>query len=283
MAPTRRHRGRRRNSRSEEIQRLDPVGDSAEIMRLINNQLLPRWGEPMVLNLLYCVGFMRICGQIEGARAVDRNGKGKIHLDGDKRAADTISYFTRWVQHGATSDAASGSIARVKRMHDHYARDYSMSNETFVHTIAFFTVQFEHLFGLVKAKGFTQAEQTAQVTHWRMVGEQLGVEALPETWDEMEDFVDWYETSPAWFGPTPEGRRSADALIDQFANRWLPPGLRWVARPLLLSLHDDRVLRALGQTSPSAPIVWTVRRLVRLGLILTRQVLSSPRPPETAG
>jgi hypothetical protein len=49
-------------------------------------------------------------------------------------------------------------------MHDHYAREDSMSNETFVHTIAFFTVQFECLYRLVGAKGFTPTERIAQVT-----------------------------------------------------------------------------------------------------------------------
>jgi hypothetical protein len=69
----------RRKWITEEISRLDPVADSALIMLLSTNRLLPRYGAAMVLNLLYCLGFMRISGQLEGARAVDRQGAGKIH------------------------------------------------------------------------------------------------------------------------------------------------------------------------------------------------------------
>jgi len=259
---------------------LDPVDDSTQIMRLIVNQMVPRASRALTLNLIYSVGFMHICGQIEGARAVDRHGAGKIHRDGDRRAEDSISHLiTSWIQSGPRSQSARESMARVKRIHERYARDYSMSNETFVHTIAFFTLQFDHLFRLVGAKGFTNAERTAQVTHWRLVGERLGVEQQPETWEEMERFVDWYEHSPEWFGPTPDSRSCANALIEQFSNRWLPPGLRWVGRPLLLSLHEDHVLEALSQKRPRKPVIWTIRRLVRTTIFLNREVLGHRRAP----
>jgi len=262
---------------AKEIARLDPVNDSTLVLRLILSQLVPRFGGAMLLNLFYSVGFMRVSGQLEGARAIDRRGTGKAHRAGDLRATDTIAYFAGWFQHGPLSEHGSASIARVKAMHDHYAREYSMSNETFLHTIAFFTVQFERLFRLIDAQGFSETEKVAQLTHWRLVGEQLGTRELPETWDEMERFLDWYEASPAWFGPTPEGRRCADALIDQFSNRWLPTGLRWAGRPLLLSLHEDHVLHAIGHQKPARPVAGLIRRLVRAGLFLNRRVVPDRR------
>lgn len=260
-----------------DIARLDPDTDSAQIMCLIINQLLPRRGGGVLLNVLYTVGFMHIAGQREGARAVDRHGTGKIHRDGDRRANDTLSFFLGWFQHGPRSPDGNASLAQIKRIHDHYARDYSMSNETFIHTIALFTVQFEQLFSLVGAEGFTQTEKAAQVTHWRGVGDGLGVRELPTRWADMERFRQWYEASPDRFGPTPEATRCVNALIDQFSDRWLPTRLRWAGRPLLLSLHNDHTLRAIGQTKPHSPVVWLVRHLVRAGLFVNRRVLSDRR------
>lgn len=239
-------------------------------MRSSTERLLPRHGEAILLNLAYCLGFLRVSGQIEGARAVDRDGTGKIHRQGDRRAEDTVSYFTAWIQHGPESPEGIASLERVRRMHDHYAREYSISNETLVHTIALFTVQFEHLFRLIGAEGFSQIEKEAQVTHWRLIGERLGVRDMPTTWEGMEGFLERYEGSPAWFGPTPEAHRCAEALIAQFARRRLPRGFRWTARLLLLSLVEDHVLRALGEAQPPRPIVLSVRRLVRTGLRVWR-------------
>ncbi|HXV04391.1 MAG TPA: oxygenase MpaB family protein [Solirubrobacterales bacterium] len=262
-----------------EIAWLDPIADSQRVVLLSANRLLPPLGKPFVFNLLYSLGFLRICGQLEGARAVDRDGEGKIHREGDRRAVDTMHHFASWIQHGPRSEESTSSLARVKRMHDHYADRYSFSNETFLHTIALFTVQFDHLLTLIGAPGYSEAEKQAHVVHWRSIGELLGVREMPETWEGMERVLERYEGDPAWFGQTPEGHRSAEALIVQFACRWLPPGLRWTARPLLLSLLDDHVLRAIDEPKPPRPLVWMVRASIRTGLCLGDRLLPEPREP----
>jgi hypothetical protein len=270
-------RGRGKRWIEEEIARLNPVDDSEAIVLLSANRLLPRFGAAMVLNLLYCLGFLRVSGQLEGARAVDRDGSGKVHRHGDRRAEDTVLHFTTWIQYGPTSEKGLALLQGVKRMHDHYAKQYSFSNETMVHTIALFTVQFEHMFRLVGAKGYSQIEKEAQVTHWRAIGEQLGTREMPETWEGMERFLEWYENSPEWFGPTPEGYRCSAALIGQFSDRWLPRGFRWAGRLLLLSLVEDHVLRVLGQGKPARPIVWLVRRIVRTVMLVNQRLLPERR------
>lgn len=260
-----------------EIAALDPVADSAQIMRLIDARLTPRIGAALLRNLFYAWGFMRIAGQIEGARAVDRAGTGKIYRHPDIRAEETLAHFTGWTQHGASSAAGVASLDQVKSLHERYARRYAMSNETFVHTIALFTVQFEHLFALVGAPGFTGTEKAAQVEHWRTIGEHLGARELPASWDGMERALRDYESSPRWFGRTPEARRCADAFIDQFADRWLSRPLRWVARPLLLSLHENHVIDAVGHQRPARPVVALVRGAVRGLLFINRRLLADQR------
>jgi hypothetical protein len=261
----------------EEIARLDPAADSTRIILLSTNRLLPRYGAAMLFNLLYCLGFLRVSGQIEGARAVDRDGGGKIHRRGDRRAEDTVRHFTTWIRYGPTSEEGLALLQGVKRVHDHYAKNYSISNETMVHTIALFAVQFEHMFRLVGAEGFSQAEKDAQVTHWRAIGAHLGTHDMPETWEGMEHFLEWYEASPKWFGSTPEGHRCSEALIGQFSDRWLPKGFRWTGRLLLLSLVEDHVLRAIDQKKPARPLVWLVRRLVHTGLLAEQRLFPKRR------
>lgn len=264
---------RKRKWFTQEIALLDPVADSATVMLLIVNQLLPRYGGAMLLNAIYSIGTIRMCGQIEGARALDRRGTGKIIKEGERRAHDTVSSMTRWIQHGPLSAEGMASLARVKRMHDHFAVDHPMSNETFVHTIAYFVIQFDRLFQLVGAREFTDNEKLAQVTHWRFVGEQLGTRDLPQSWEGMEQFVTHYEACPQWYGPTPEAHRCAVAVLQQFCDRRLPIGLKWLGRVVLLSLSDDHVLNAVGLEKPPKLLVWLTRKMVCLGLFVNYRLL----------
>lgn len=246
-------------------------------MRTINDRMLPPVGAGLARNLLYTVGFMRVVGEIEGAAAVDRAGTGKVYDRADGRADETVAYFDEWMVWGAQSDLAAVSVDRVRKIHTAVGKRYSMSPETFVHTTAFFTMQIEILLTLVGAPPFNTSERQAQVDHWRKIGELLGVEQIPTTWEGMEVALREYESDPRWFGYTPAAKRCSDALMDQFNRRWLPPGLRRAGRPFLLSLHEPHVLVALGQPQPSAPVAWLSRRIVRAALWVSRQ-LPGPKP-----
>lgn len=257
----------------KEIEHLDPTTDSERVMRLILGSLLPPVGGHLMLDLLFTASLMRVMGQLEGAAAVDRNGTGKVHRNGDRRSDDTIRYLTGWIYDGADSPNARASAAEVKAIHDRIGQRYAMSNETFVHTIAFFTLQIECITNIVGAPGFTDIERAAQVRHWRTVGGHLGVREMPETWEGMRRAMQAYESSPQWFGPSAAGRRVSELLIEQFGSRTFPPGLRRLARPLILSLHEDHVLRALQLRKPRPPVVAMMRSIVRAWLFVARQVL----------
>lgn len=263
----------------KEIEGLDPATDTARIMALSTTRLLPRYGRAMVLNLLYCLGFLRASGELDGAPVVDRGGEGKIHRAPHRRAEDTVAYFAAWIQHGPGSDQGVASLQHVRQMHDHFAQQYAFSNETLIHGIALFTVQFEQLLELVGAERFSQTEKEAQLLHWRLIGEQLGVREMPDRWEGMVSFLDKYESSPLWYGPSPEGQRCAEALIEQFNDRWLPRGVHWAGRMLVLSLVADHVLRALELRKPPRPIVWLIRRALRALLLINDRLLWEPREP----
>ncbi|OHV05271.1 oxygenase MpaB family protein [Mycobacterium talmoniae] len=261
----------------DEIERLDPVADSEQIMRLMISSLLPPFGSRFILELLFTVSLMRVMGQFEGAAAVDRQGRGKVYRNGDRRADDTIRYLTGWVYDGASSPQTQASAADVKRIHDRIGQRYQMSNETFVHTIAFFTVQIECITNIVGAPGFTERERAAQVRHWRAVGEYLGVRAMPDSWSGMQEAMRAYETEPQWFGPSEAAHRVSEKLLEQFGRRTFPPGLRWLARPLVLSLHEDHVLTALMMVKPRPAVVAVNRRMVRAAFWVIRELLPDRR------
>ncbi|MDR7166283.1 hypothetical protein J2W56_000001 [Nocardia kruczakiae] len=211
-----------------DIDGLCPHDPTAHTVRSILGSLLPPVGSRFVLDLVFTVSLMRVMGQLEGAAAVDRQGRGKVYRNGDRRAADTIGYLIGWMYDGADSAATRTSAAEIKRIHDRIGQRYSMSNETFVHTIAYFTVQLECLTDIVGAPGFSEAERQAQVRHWRTIGTYLGVRDMPGSWEGMQQALRAYEGAPEWFGPSAAGHRVAETLLRQFA-------------PSLTGLLHDRV------------------------------------------
>ncbi|MHA3021646.1 oxygenase MpaB family protein [Mycobacterium sp. BMJ-28] len=246
-------------------------------MHALTDSLLPPFGAGIARNLLYTVGFMRLLGEHEAAAVVDRAGTGKVHTAGERRADETVAYFDRWMQLGAKNKEATPSMERVRSIHSHYAKQYPMSQPTFVHSIAFFTLQLDLFLRRVGARQFNTAERNLQVAHWRAVGEVLGVEDMPDSWDGMERALSAYESSPEWFGFTPQARHASDALIGQFSQRWLLPGFRWVGRPILCSLHEPHVLDAIGQPHPPPVVGRIVRLTVRWMLEISRR-LPAPAP-----
>ncbi|MEU2032669.1 oxygenase MpaB family protein [Nocardia amamiensis] len=249
-----------------------PVGSAAEadyaaVMRDIQQRLSFPIGAKVAENLIYAVGFIRTCGGVEDAEAVDRAGSGKIHKHGDRRADATASYFQHWMTYGATGVETRKSVAEVARMHEHYKKSYTMSNAAFVHGVALFTILFDEIFQIVGLDAFTEEEKAAQVAHWRAIGEQLGAHDMPDTWAGLRQSNFDYEHNPEYFRPTPEAHRCAEALIDQFNNRWLPLRLHPLGRALLLSLVPDHVLVAVGEPKPPAVVVFLLRTAVRFGLL----------------
>lgn len=258
---------RRRRWIDAEIDRLDPVEDASRIYLLSANRLAV--DHPIFQSVMYTHGFMRIVGQVEGAIAVD--GGGKVYRSPDKRSDDTMVAFGEWIHDTPTGEAAKASLARVKKIHDAYARKFEMSNATFVHTVALFTLQLELVLNVVGAEGLSEKERLAQVMHWRGVGEQLGVTDMPDTWRGMQDALEAYETT-SQFRSTPEGRRLGRTFVENFASRWFPRRLRWLARWLLLSLHEDRTLRVLGLEPPPVPAAVAIRALLRAGIFVKRRL-----------
>ncbi|MEV6059994.1 hypothetical protein AB0L62_08315 [Nocardia asteroides] len=237
------------------------------IMRGIQRRLDFPVGAELIENLIYAVGFIRTCGGVEDAEAVDRAGQGKIHKQGDRRADATAGAFRHWMIDGATAHETRESVAKVARMHEHYKKSYTMSNTAFVHGVALFAILFDEIFHTVGLDVFTDEEKAAQAAHWRAIGEQMGIRDTPETWEGLQQFNYDYEHNPEHFRLTPAGHRCSEALIDQFNNRWLPRPMHFLGRALLLALVPDHALLAVGQRRPPVVIVRLLRTAVRLTVV----------------
>ncbi|MGK8523887.1 hypothetical protein ACRS6B_21130 [Nocardia asteroides] len=259
-----------------EIERLDPSVDSERIVRLASCQLVPR--SLLVVHLFYTVGFVRFAGPPASAVAVDRNGAGMLYEHGIRRADETMFHLFSWIDDGFSSPATGKSLDYVRNWHSTVARNWPMPLHTFQHSAAVFTLIYDRLLRQVAgAPGLSEKERQAQLLHWREVSQRLGVADIPQTWQDMEEFLESYEQGPD-FAYSEAGQRLANALIDQFATRWFPWPLRWFGRWLALALCEEHVIETLRIPLPPAAFSFAVRRLTRVGVFAVRHVL--PDPPE---
>jgi hypothetical protein len=260
-----------------EIERLDPVADYERIFSLIVSQLTPQ--SAVGLNLFYTVGFLRQAAPPAAAKPVDRAGRGMVYTQGDRRADETSKHFVDWAYHGPSSERGRAAIAAVKRMHDVIACDWEFPSHAFIHGTASFALQLDRLFRVVGAEGFTKKEQIAQVMFWHDVAVQLGVSNVPESWEEMNQYLDEYEANSELFGYSPEGARLAEGLLGQFTDRWFPSRLRLLGRWLVLSLCEPHILAALRLSPPPRLFAGLVHLVARASIYARRHLLADPSGP----
>lgn len=258
-----------------EIEQLDPEVDSEQIVRLTSCLLLPK--SLLLVHLFYTIGFIRFAGPPVSADSVDRHGTGMLYEHGLRRADETMLHLFLWVDDGVSGTTAIESLDHVRNWHSGVARNWPMPQHTFQHSAAVFTLIYDRLLRRIAgAPGLSENERRAQLIHWRIVSERLGVTDIPDTWQEMEDLLESYEHGPE-FAYSEAGRRLAEALIEQFATRWFPRPLHWFGRRLVLAFSEEHVIDTLGIKRPPEVFTSTMRHLARAAVFAKRHILPDPR------
>ena len=271
--PAGRPRKRGRKWMRDEIRRLDPVKDAGRISEL--SYVLRFRDSQFPYHMYYSMFFLRASGAPDSARPIDRDGKGFFYRNGDKRADDTTADIFGWMHHGPHSELGKASLARVKRMHDNLAPRWGMPNHVLVHTLACDLLSPEWMMETIGGPRFDARERQAQLEFWRAVGDGLGIEDVPETWEGMVRYVEEYERSEH-FRPSEHGRRLAHGFLDQFAARWFPRRLQRLGRWVLLSITPDHVIEHHGFERPPRAVVRLVRFAAKVNAYASYYVLPEP-------
>jgi hypothetical protein len=258
-----------------EIQRLHPVADADRIVALT----IARTAPPSMIatHLTYTLGFLRFCASPDQSIAVHRHGRGMIYTQGDRRADETSFHMSMWLDGSASPEQISASIARVRRKHEAIGRSWPMPERAFVHGACAFALTPDlFLTRVLGAPGLSRNEKIAQVTRWCAISQQLGITGVPQSWDDMQTYLDAHEHSDA-FAYCEEGAQLAQALLDQFARRWFPRPMQGAARQFVLALTEPHVLDTIGLQPPPAPFTAAMRTALRAGVFLKSHVLPDPR------
>ena len=174
-----------------------------------------------------------------------------------KRYDDTGLIVAELLRHGPTSPAGLAVIARMNRIHAAFAidgRDYLYVLSTFVCE----PIRWLARYGW---RALTPAEEEALFRFWCLVGERMGIAAIPATLAELVAFNRTFETEA--FANAASNRRVADATLAMLLTDWPAP-----LRPGLA-----RVLGALLSAPEAAALGWpqpptALQNAVLLGLRL---------------
>ncbi|WP_328369143.1 DUF2236 domain-containing protein [Streptomyces sp. NBC_00457] len=253
----------KRFERLERIRRMDPYEDASEIYRLCAAYEFP-WDFTRSLELaLYRTYAVPSIGRLLAATAelTDRT---------QKRYDDTSLLLDAVVEHGFDSGEGRTAIRRINQMH----RSYDISNDDMRYVLCTFVVMPKRWIDSYGWRRLSRHETVASTVHYRTLGRHMGIQDIPESYEEFETCLDAYED--AHFDWDEDARRVSDATLTLMAS-WYPRPLRPLLRTATLALLDDPLLRAFHYPPPNAATRALVRRAVR-----TRGRLVRLLPPRRA-
>ncbi len=237
----------------EEIARLDPVRDYERLARLAFEV---RFGLPIVAAAFYTVSFARQVAVPSIATILYRGGGSPAMNDVRKRNDDTLVFFGEFFEHGPSSDEGEAFIARLNEIHGQFpikAQDYSYTLDTII-------AEGERTSRLVGVEPLNFSEKLATFEFWRAVGERMGIEDLPSSYEDAFERAQAYEREH--WAPTKAGAAVARSVMEDYVARWLPRRFVPVGfRAICVLLGPE--LRAIHGFPEPGPVM---ERLVVAGL-----------------
>jgi len=189
-----------------------------------------------------------------------------------KRYDDTGLMVAELLRHGPTSAAGTAVIARMNRIHGAFA----ISDRDYLYVLSTFVCEPIRWLARYGWRALTPAEEEALFRFWALVGERMGMTAIPATLAELVAFNQAIEAEV--FANAPSNRRVADATLAMLLGDWPAPLRPGLAR-VLGSLLSAPEAAALGWPEPPTAL----QRAVLLALRLRSRLAALSqrlRPPQ---
>lgn len=174
-----------------------------------------------------------------------------------KRYDDTGLMVAELLRHGPTSPAGAAVIARMNRIHGAFA----ISDRDYLYVLSTFVCEPIRWLARYGWRALSAEEEEALFRFWALVGERMGIPAIPATLAELVAFNRAIETEA--FASAASNRRVADATLAMLLADWPAPLRPGLAR-VLGSLLSAPEAAALGWPEPPTALQTTVLLGLRL-------------------
>lgn len=228
------------------IESLDPYEDYEEIHRLGTSY----GSNDFINNLCYGLIFPNFIVTEWGSAAVWRDDGGKVLHRGATRVEDTEHNNMIWWYYGPRDERCLKSIAYINSLHARLAKNTPglfSHNDDYIYTLAF-SVIFNHRFALkLGLPGMSDKEKIAFFLFWRELSKhfvsegQVPLHGFPDSFEGCIKFCEDFENAPK--PGSEQGHLIAEAIYEEFAFRWFPPGLHWFGRAMVVALSLPTTLK----------------------------------------
>ena len=262
-----------------EIEGLDPYVDYERIWHLSTCY----YTNNFMMNFLYSTGFPHFILPPHGGETISRRGTGPVVRAGQRRQDETVLQFWTWFELGPSDPKVRASVERVNTMHEGIWKrmpgNFSKI-EDFIYTMCWIGADMHRLRLRVGLPGYTENQKVATHLFWRDVAQLFRCETGPVAQEFPADFAGMLAYLEAYeavdWEHSPEGLETCEAILEQFARRWFPPGFRWAGRTMILSMLDESTRRTHHLPKPAAPIIWANELGLRMVLWSKERVLRDP-------
>lgn len=251
----------RRQRRADELARRDPETDWQDIYRQ-----LVLWEFSTEARSGFQVALYR--PQAVPRMAAVLAGTGHIRANPGRRTIDTGIVILELIHGGFDSDRGTKMVKLMRALHNRP----DIHQEDLTYVLNSLIVVPTRFIDKVGWRPLSQVEKTASWRWWYELGNRMGLEQLPESYENAEQQFDDYEA--ANLAPSTDGRQMTELILGAFAN--------WVPKPL--SAHVGQITSALIDNPQFSvaiglePARWPAVTFLRLlqGIRRTRQRLSPP-------
>jgi hypothetical protein len=181
-------------------------------------------------------------GSVPVSRLLDRTGE--FRRFGQKRYDDTRLLISHFLQEGYRSGYGRQAIERMNAIHGHFR----IPNDDFLFVLSTFVSYPINWLARYGYRPLTAHEQQAWFTFFRDIGESMGIEDIPPTWETFQQWVAAYEEVNLIYADS--NRRVADSTVAIFAG-WFPWPLKPLVEPAVRALIDDKLRQAFGYEKPA--------------------------------
>lgn len=270
---------------AREIERLDPNKDYDRIWELSTCYYL----NDIIINIIYTTGIQCFTQPPEGSILLTLNHKGKSVERKQDRAIDTLQHFWKWFEFGPRHPDVADSIEYVNRTHAAMSAKLpgAFPSRDFIYTSCWTGCNYHRLRQEIGLKGYTENQKIAVHRYWTEMmknfrGQEGYITDYPKSFDEMLKFMADYEAHP-W--PKVEtGKELANALTEQFCERWFPWGFRWIGRQTILALQNKKIRDLMQMGDPNPIMMLLVRKGMATYVYFRENIWRDPKfsTPERA-
>jgi ER-bound oxygenase mpaB/B'/Rubber oxygenase, catalytic domain len=188
-----------------------------------------------------------------------------------KRYDDTSLILDAIGLHGMASPQGRAAIRRMNQLH----RAHDISGDDMAYVASTFVVVPTRWNAAYGWRRLLPVEIDAAVAYWGALGQRMGIQGLPTTYEGFERLMDGYEREHFAFDI--RCRTVADATLD-LAATFYPGAGRRAARSVVLALLDEPLLKALGYEPPSPRIRAAAGAMLRLRARAVRRLPPRRQP-----